>query len=144
MTLPVICEIVNNPQTLSEKFAVIGEMMLRGMGTVFFVLVILWAVIAVFGAVAKAEEKREQKRIMEQVKNSPAPNDRETPAAPVPEVPGSDENEEPIEDDGALIAVITAAVEAYRAAEGLPATSYRVVSFRRKKSGQGWTGASAE
>ena len=140
MTIPVFCEIINNPQTLSEKFSVIGEMLLTGMGTVFLVLVILWAVIAVFGAFAKAEEKREHKRIMEQVKNSPAPNDQKAPAVPE----AGTEPEEAEADDGALIAMITAAIEAYRSAEGLPATSYRVVSFRRKKSGQSWNGTSAE
>ena len=125
--------------TWGEKFALCGRMILTGMGTVFLVLVILWGVIAVFGAVAKMSERREQQRIMEEVRNSPAPNDmnKRAPAAPVPEA-----EEAPREDDGVLIAVITAAIEAYRAAEGKPAGSYRVVSFRQKKTKKSWNGRS--
>jgi len=123
--------------TWGEKFALCGRMLLTGMGTVFLVLVILWGVIAVFGAVAKMSERREQQRIMEEVRNSPAPNDMKkgASAAPVPEPEAA-----PAEDDGVLIAVITAAIEAYRVAEGKPAGSYRVVSFRQKKTRKRWNG----
>ena len=138
MTMPILLTAEFAYSTISEKFSLAGRMLLTGMGTVFLVLVILWAVIAVFGAFAKAEEKREQRRIMEEVRNSPAPNDRDEPA-PVIESP-----EEPEQDDGALIAVITAAIEAYRASEGLAGTSYRVVSFRRRKTGQSWNAASGD
>ena len=123
--------------TWGEKFALCGRMILTGMGTVFLVLVILWGVIALFGAVAKMSERREQKRIMEEVRNSPAPNDINKPTPPVP---APEPEEVPGEDGGVLIAVITAAIEAYRAAEGKPAGSYRVVSFRQKKTKKSWNG----
>ena len=89
--------------TWGEKFALCGRMILTGLGTVFLVLVILWGVIAVFGAVAKMSERREQQRIMEEVRNSPAPNDMKKPAPPAPA-----EEPEAVsgEDDGVLIAVI--------------------------------------
>ena len=125
--------------TWGEKFALCGRMILTGMGTVFLVLVILWGVIAVFGAVAKMSERREQQRIMEEVRNSPAPNELTKPA---PSVPAPEPEETPVEDGGVLIAVITAALEAYRAAEGKPAGSYRVVSFRQKKTKKSWNGRS--
>jgi Oxaloacetate decarboxylase, gamma chain. len=125
--------------TLAEKFALCGRMILTGMGTVFLVLCVLWAVIAVFGAVAKARAKRERERIMEQVKNSPAPNNAQKTAPaehePVPETVYESE-----EDPGILIAVITAAIEAYRAAEGAAPGSYRVVSFKRKNTRKSWNG----
>ena len=123
--------------TWGEKFALCGRMILTGIGTVFLVLAILWGVIAVFGAVARLRERKEQQRIMEEVRNSPAPNDRK---APQPEPAVSEPEEEPAEDPGVLIAVITAAIEAYRAAEGKPAGSYRVVSFRQKKTKKSWNG----
>ena len=126
--------------TWGEKFALCGRMLLTGMGTVFLVLVILWGVIAVFGAVAKMSERREQQRIMEEVRNSPAPNDMKKPAPPAPAVPAEEPEAVSGEDDGVLIAVITAAIEAYRAAEGKPAGSYRVVSFRQKKTRKSWNG----
>ena len=122
--------------TWGEKFALCGRMILTGMGTVFLVLAVLWGVIAIFGAVAKLVEKRERERIMEEVRNSPAPNDvKRTPAPAVPDSAPAEE-----EDSGALIAVITAAIEAYRSAEGLPAGSYRVVSFRRRNTKKSWNG----
>ncbi|MBQ3708844.1 MAG: OadG family protein [Clostridia bacterium] len=122
--------------TIGEKLALCGRMILTGMGTVFLVLCILWAVIAIFGAVAKAQAKRERERIMEQVKNSPAPNDAKR-SVPETAPASTDEIEE---DDGALIAVITAAIEAFRAAEGAAPGSYRVVSFKRKNTRKSWNG----
>ena len=127
--------------TWGEKFALCGRMILTGMGTVFLVLVILWGVIAVFGAVAKMSERREQQRIMEEVRNSPAPNDMKSRASSDP-APAAESDEATGADDGVLIAVITAAIEAYRAAEGKPAGSYRVVSFRQKKTKKSWNGRS--
>ncbi len=123
--------------TWGEKFALCGRMILIGMGTVFLVLAVLWAVISIFGAVAKLKEKKERERIMEEVRNSPAPNDVK---AVKPEPGPVFEEEEEAEDPGVLIAVITAAVEAYRAAAGLPAGGYRVVSFRRKNTKKSWNG----
>ena len=128
-------------ETWGEKFALCGRMILTGMGTVFFVLAILWGVIAIFGAVARLSERREQQRIMEEVRNSPAPNDMKS--APVRDVFPEPE-EDAGEDPGVLIAVITAAVEAYRAAEGKPAGSYRVVSFRQKTTKKSWNGRSVD
>lgn len=127
--------------TLAEKLALCGRMILIGMGTVFLVLCILWGVISIFGAVAKARAKRERERIMEEVRNSPAPNDAKASRTAAPENALSSEPE-PEADDGALIAVITAAIEAYRAAEGAPAGSYRVVSFKRKNTRKSWNGPS--
>ena len=121
--------------TWGEKFALCGRMILAGMGTVFLVLVILWGVIAVFGAVAKMNARKEQQRIMEEVRNSPAPNDAKDRSVSAPAAEPEDE-----EDPGVLIAVITAAIEAYRAEEGKPAGSYRVVSFRQKKTKKSWNG----
>ena len=124
-----------NPETIADKLSLCGRMILRGMGTVFLVLVILWGIIAIFGAFAKAEAKRERERIMEQVKNSPAPNDLNKPAATT----SADSVEEvPEADEGALIAAITAAIEAFRAEEGLAARPYRVVSFRRRPTNKSW------
>ena len=133
--LPVFLAAEFAYDTWGEKFALCGRMLLTGMGTVFLVLAFLWGVIAIFGAVAKLAEKRERERIMEEVRNSPAPNDAKKPL-PVPETPPVEEEE----DSGALIAVITAAIEAYRSAEGLPAGSYRVVSFRKKNTKKSWNG----
>ena len=138
--LPVIASAVwiDRYGTWGEKFALCGRMILIGMGTVFLVLAVLWAVISVFGAVAKLKEKKERERIMEEVRNSPAPNDAGKRKADIPAPPEEEEQE----DTGVLIAVISAAIEAYRAAEGAPAGGYRVVSFRRKNTKKSWNGRS--
>ena len=123
--------------TMSEKFALSGEMLLRGMGTVFLVLAILWGIIALFSVFSGTAEKK------------PAP--AEKPAAPVkkaeepkPEPAPAPATVPAQTDDGALIAAITAAIEAYRAEEGLSGLPYRVVSFKRKSGRKSWTGANED
>jgi sodium pump decarboxylase gamma subunit len=113
--------------TMDQKIALSGEMILKGMGTVFMVLVILWAILSVFGKFFGAQQKKPQapKKTVE----APAPKQE---AAPAPaSVPAAS-------DDGALIAAITAAIEAYRAEEGRGALPFRVVSFKRKNGSNGW------
>lgn len=120
----------------SEKLALSGEMLLKGMGTVFLVLAILWGIIALFSVFAGTAEK----------KPAPAPKPQapakkaETKPAPAPAPTPA-----PVQtDDGALIAAITAAIEAYRAEEGLSGLPYRVVSFKRKSGRKSWTGANED
>lgn len=98
--------------TTQEKFSLAGEMVLRGMGTVFLVLIILWATIAIFGAVSKAAAKKEKAAV---------------PASPSPSAPDTTSS-----DDAKIAAVIIAAIEAYRASEGLSGRPYRVVSFKKR------------
>lgn len=113
--------------TLGEKFALSGEMLLRGMGTVFMVLIILWGIVAAFGKVFAGTGKKsaEKKPETQPVQNA------EPIAVPEPAA---------VSDDGALIAAITAAIEAYRSETGCAHTGFRVVSFRQKKSSGGWMG----
>lgn len=120
----------------SEKLALSGEMLLKGLGTVFLVLAILWGIIALFSVFAGTAEK----------KPAPAPKPQapakkaETKPAPAPAPTPA-----PVQtDDGALIAAITAAIEAYRAEEGLSGLPYRVVSFKRKSGRKSWTGANED
>ena len=105
--------------TIGEKLSLAGSMIIRGLGTVFLVLVILMAVIVIFGAVAKLSQEKKDK------KPAPADTKQAAPvAAPAETVPASD--------DGAIVAAIMAAIEVFRAEEGLPAGSYRVVSFKKR------------
>ena len=111
--------------TLGEKFSLSGEMLLRGMGTVFMVLIILWGILAIFGKVFSDTGKKTAEKMPETVQA----------AEPVSEPEVAD-----AADDGALIAVITAAVEAYRSENEVGNTAFHVVSFRQKKSAGGWMG----
>lgn len=117
--------------TLGEKFALSGEMLLRGMGTVFMVLIILWGILVIFGKIFAGTGKMTAEQKPENVQN--AQNAQDTPSNNKPEVTVTS-------DDGALIAAITAAIEAYRNENGTGNTAFHVVSFRQKKSAGGWMG----
>ena len=87
---------------------------LLGMGVIFAVLIILWAVLSVFRLVFyKGGKEKTAEAVPTPV---PAPE-----AAPAPIAPTAT-------DDAELIAAITAAIAVVMDA---PETSFRVVSFRR-------------
>lgn len=118
--------------SIGEKLALSGEMLLRGMGTVFLVLAVLWGIISLFSVFSGTAEKKPAAPA-----KKPAPKAESAPApAPAPAPAQTD--------DGALIAAITAAIEAYRAEEGLSGLPYRVVSFKRKSGKKSWTGTSED
>lgn len=111
-----------------ERLAMTGEMILVGLGMVFAVLAVLWGVLSIFKLVFAKPEKK---------KAEPAPVVENPPAyepEPVAET----------EDDGELVAVITAAVAAYMASEEPDAApnGFRVVSFRRANGGRAWNASS--
>ena len=133
--------------TTAEKFSLSGEMLLRGMGTVFMVLIILFIVLKIFGSVFAGEEtkaakqaeaaKAPKKEAAKKAEPKPAPAPAAAPAqAPVPAPAAQDDRE--------LIAVITAAIAAYQSASGQPNLPFRVVSFTRKNNASGWMGNSAD
>ena len=125
----------------SEKLSLSGEMLLRGLGTVFMVLIILWVVLMVFGRVFGAAEKKPAAPAQAPKKETPkaaAPASAPAPAAVPAAAPVS------AQDDKELIAVITAAIAAYQSASGQPNLPFRVVSFTRKNNASGWMGNSAD
>ena len=99
----------------SENLSLAGNVLLRGLGTVFLVLVILWIIIALFGAAGRAAGRKK-------TRGTDLPENPEVPEDPA----------EPARDEGELVAAITAAIEAYRAEQGLAGRPYRVVSFRKR------------
>ena len=111
-----------------ETLTMMWQTVILGMGMVFSVLAILWAILSVFKLVfAGKTPKAEKPAAKKEVKAEPA-------AAPAPaSVPVAQSNDE-------LIAVLTAAVAAYMAEEGTPVAdgSFRVVSFRRVGGTRAW------
>ena len=100
-----------------ERAGYSGMMLLIGMGSVFAVLAILWGVLEIFHRIVEAKSK------------AAAAATTATPATAPAKV---QQIATPVQDDGALIAVITAAVAATMAQEnGGEAPAFRVVSFRR-------------
>ena len=111
-----------------------GIMMLFGMVMVFAVLAILWGILAIM------------KYIM--IGKTPKPKKVEKPSAVAEVIAESAVGEEAdavadvaVSDDGELVAVIAAAIAAYRASEGMSdeyAGGFRVVSFKRAGSARAW------
>lgn len=112
------------PAFSSEAWSKAAEVSILGMVMIFSVLSILWAVLAIFKLMFVGKVKKTE---------AVPKTEPQTTSAPVAEEAA---------DDGELIAVITAAIEAYRATdEGMDsasAGSFRVVSFRRAGAGRPW------
>ena len=120
--------------TLGEKAALSGEMLLRGMETVFLVLMALWGINALFGLAFSAVKGQPKKPAEKKPAPKPAP-------APAPKAEPAPAPVQTAQSDDAIIAAICAAIEAYRAEEGLSGLPYRVVSFKRKSGKKSWTGS---
>ena len=111
---------VNINYTFGEKMQKAGLNTVLGMGTVFIVLILLSLLISGFGFINKAENALKNKNKTE-VKETPAPAAVSTVV-------------EEISDDSELVAVISAAIAAFEAANGGSADGYVVRSIRRRPS----------
>lgn len=125
-----MCNIIQQGCALAmdaDTVRMLWQTPILGMGMIFAVLGLLWAVLAVF----KLVFAKQPKPTKETVKEAPPAPKAAVPAAPAPAAT----------DDAALIAVLTAAVAAYRdaeAGEGEIPCGFRVVSFRRARGGRSW------
>jgi Na+-transporting methylmalonyl-CoA/oxaloacetate decarboxylase gamma subunit len=117
-----------------------GEMTLLGMGMIFSVLGLLWGVLSIFKLVfvgktaktPKAPKEAKASKAPKAEKSVPMSTDEDaTSAVSAASIPTQE-----ADSDTALIAVLTAAVAAYRADEG-SREGFRVVSFKRA-SGRAW------
>ena len=114
----------------SDAWAFAAQVTVIGMGMIFCVLALLWGILAIFNFVFGKKKATVKKTVEVPKKVVEAPV-----TAPAKEAV-------PVENaDDALVAVITAAVAAYRADENggvAPDGSFRVVSFRRVCGGRSW------
>ena len=114
----------------SDAWAFAGQVTAIGMGMIFSVLALLWGILAIFNLVFG-----KKKTVAKKTADVPKTVVKAPVTAPVKEVVATENA------DDALIAVITAAVAAYRAEENggvTPDGSFRVVSFRRIGGGRSW------
>ena len=118
---------------MGERVTYALRMLIVGLGAVFAILALLWGVL-VLARVLLFDIPSRSKVKKDSVKSeSPKslPNISVSPAAPVA-APAT-------QDNGVLIAVITAAVSAAMQEEGtLPPGGFRVVSFRRSSNSGAW------
>ena len=111
-----------------ERLSLAGQMTLIGMAMIFSVLTILWVVLSIFKLIfAKPAKKVVKPEVKVEEVKTPTP----APATAAIETES---------DDGALIALITAAIVAYEASNGneVAPNGFRVVSFRRTNGGRAW------
>lgn len=112
------------PGTISEKLSYGGQMLAVGMLTVFSVLIIIWFSLVIFKKLFY--DLPNMKKGGAKPKKVKEPKPKKEKKAPVVEAPAP-----AVSADTALIAVITAAIEAERKRAGVVG-GFRVVSFRRK------------
>ena len=109
-----------------DAWAEAGKVTLLGLGMIFAVLALLWLVLSVFKLLFV---KNNAKKPAQNIEKAPAAEEAPAPAAATT-------------DDDALIAVITAAITAYRSSEeGMDSTDangFRVVSFKRAGKSRSW------
>lgn len=127
--------VLNNGMNFGERLADFGKILLIGMSCVFGVIFVIWLMLTVFRVIIydipnKRAKKEEAKKAVN-VTATPAP-------AVAPETPATPSVSD--SDDTVTVAVITAAIYAYLEAnsEDGSVLPFRVVSFKRKKSGTPW------
>lgn len=106
-------------ETISEKLAVGGEVTLRGMGTVFAVLILIWILVEFMHLLLGVKAPKTENEPVAEVAPIAKQTEEVAEVTAAPIAPA---------DDLALIAVITAAIAA---ASGSSPNSFRVVSFKR-------------
>lgn len=133
---PILAEVnmdsvLNNGMSWSEKLADCGKMIAIGMGCVFGVIFIIWLMLTLFRFVIfdipnMKKKKAESNTLSESTSQT-------TVAVSADEASSND-------DETLTVAIITAAIEAYRASESSETSSlpFRVVSFKRKRNGSPW------
>ncbi|MBQ6788637.1 MAG: OadG family protein [Clostridia bacterium] len=116
--------VMNNGMTWGEKFAESGRMILIVMAFVFSVIFLIWLSQTIISFVIVKLSSLERKK-----EAAPVPVPTQPEVIPEPAVPATD--------DGVTVAVITAAISAYLAAESEngEVKPFRVVSFKRAKQG---------
>lgn len=112
--------------TDAETLTMMWQTVVLGMGMVFAVLAILWVILSIFKLVFAGKSSKQQKVTAPKIETKV---ELEKTSVPVL-----------TKDDGALVAVITAAVAAYMAESGetVPEGGFRVVSFTRVRGGKPW------
>lgn len=134
-----------NGMNLTERLLYGGRVFIIGIATVFAVLAILWGAISIFKIfMYDIPQKKARKKAEEELAahiSDGQNKDTGTPvsAAPAAQAPAGDSGE-------VLAAVIAAAIAAYTAESGEAvsegsALPFRVVSYRRVKGANGWSGA---
>ena len=130
---------MNLPVTVLAGGAWLDETMFTNLGTVAFVLMIVCSLLGIVYFTRQLSASKEEAPAVR-----PAPQHAPLSSAATAELASKNAASASAADDGALVAVLTAAVaavlEAEAAAQGTVAPSFRVVSFQRSSRGRSWNG----
>ncbi len=127
----MVLNLLSDTLTWGDRFNYMGIGVLMGMVVIFAVLILLWLILEIFGAIARrGQSAPSEPKVQEPV---PAPVAK---PAPVESVAPS-----PVAEDEAIVAAITAALAVYL--EEAKATSpsingFRVVSFKKVGKAAHW------
>jgi sodium pump decarboxylase gamma subunit len=119
----------------AESWSYAGQMTLLGMGMVFAVLGLLWMILTVFKLVFVGKDKNKSS-----LSSAEESRSQRKAAAPRTNTVTEVASQPSVQSDEEIAAVITAAITAYMAEQGIPADGFRVVSFKRVKNGRSWNG----
>ena len=114
----------------AESWMYAAKMTVLGMGMIFAVLSLLWGILVLFKVIfVKRDTMPKVKELQkEAVKELPEVVKQEAGIA----------SEQAATDDAVIAAVITAAVAAYMAEQGISEDGFRVVSFKRAQNQRAW------
>ncbi len=122
---------------LGERVMYALRMLIVGIGAVFAILALLWGVLVLARILLHDLPNRSQAE-QDALKSAPPPGRPNVSPRPTVQVKPVD-SAPAAQDNGVLIAIITAAVSAAMAEEGtLPPSGFRVVSFRRSSDVGAW------
>jgi sodium pump decarboxylase gamma subunit len=119
-----------------DAWSFAGQVTLLGLGMVFAVLALLWGVLAIFKMIFVGKSPKEPKQPKPSKSKAPKKENVSQPDDVIAAViaAGLQAYEaDRVTNDTALIAILTAAVAAYREEEGTEG-GFRVVSFKRASS----------
>lgn len=113
----------------SQDWGIIGSTVVTGIVVVFLILAILVGFLSLMGMILGGRKK-----------SAPSAPAAERPAAAAPVVNTIEDEAEDYEDDGEIIAVISAAIAAYGETEG---KQYRIASVKKRDRAvrSGWSAA---
>lgn len=113
---------------LGERVVEGLQTLVLGLGMVFAVLALLWGVLAIFKVIFYDIPEKRKKSKQGKIKAEAVPSVVSTPAL----------TSAPVQDDGAIVAAITAALTEYFVENGAYTNGFRVVSFKKSQTGSAW------
>ena len=127
--------VLNNGMSLGEKLAYFAKILGIGMGCVFGVIFFIWLMLTVFRFFVYEIPNMKKKKAKSACKKDAEAVEALASTATLPNTPPAS-----VQEDNVTVAVNTAALSAYleSSSEDGSTLPFKVVSFKRKRSGTPW------